>query len=107
MVSVAWPCVFARAAPWREPTVVSVLQAGREARGVRPGGRRARCGQEDGGPRLPERQDKFQDHNQRLRPALSTEAPPPFTLPSFSHKPVGPAPTYRHSTFLLMVRHDP
>lgn len=90
----------------RKLTVTNVcLQAGWEARGVRLRGGRDGCGQKNGGTRLPERQDKGQARNCRLRPALSTEVPPLYIL-SFSYKPVGPAPTYRHSTFLLMVRHE-
>lgn len=63
---------------WRKLTVNDgvCLQAGREARGVRQRGGRDGCGQKNGVTGLPERQDKDQDLNRRLRPALSTEAPP-------------------------------
>lgn len=59
---------------------VFCLQAGWEARGVWERGRRHRAGQEHGAAGQPERQDKVQGCDRRLRPTLSTEAPPPNPL---------------------------
>lgn len=55
-------------------------QAGREARGVRQRGGGDERGQANGGAGQPERQDKVPGRHRRLRPALSTEAPPPNPL---------------------------
>lgn len=56
------------------------LQAGWEARGVRERGRRHGSGQVHGAAGQPERQDKEKGCDRRLRPTLSTEAPPPNPL---------------------------